>query len=141
MAGRLATLAATALVSTLAACAAPPVSQGEESATGLLRLGRRCDAGRGGLTLDARFDVTGPVALELDTHLTNPQTRELRAGNYAIAIRPDFRLWRDVAVAQLQVAAELVSNGEQLFEIAPGASTLVAYNFMVEGDMATFDSD
>jgi hypothetical protein len=62
-------------------------------------------------------------------------------GSYAITIRTDFSLWRDVAVAQVQVAAELVSDAEQRFEITTGTSTLVAYEFMIDGHTAAFDSD
>jgi hypothetical protein len=117
------------------------VSPADEVEPGILRLGRKSEADSGRFTLDARFDVTGPLVLELDTHLTNaPRERELAAGSYAIVIRPDFRLWRDIAVAEIQVTAALASSAHQLFEITPGASTLVAYAFMVDGGKVVLDT-
>jgi hypothetical protein len=127
---------------TLGACGAPAANESEKVEPGVLRLGRKCNAASGRLTLDARFDVAGPVVLAIDTQSINePQAQELVAGSYAISIRPDFRLWRDVAIALLQVEAELVSDAQQRFEITPGASTFVVYEFTVDGERVVFDAD
>lgn len=120
------------------------MSQAEEGAVelGHLRLGRESVIDGVRHTLDARFDLVGPVAFELDTAAANDAVScELATGRYAITIRPDFRVWRDVAVAQVQVAAELAEDARHLLEITNGVSTLVAYDFLVEGEPATFDAN
>jgi hypothetical protein len=128
------------LLSALVGCGAPAENQAEEAAPGMLRLGRQCEIDGGRYSLDARFDVTGPEVLELATDPTSrSEALVLAAGSYTTTIRSDFSVWRDVAVARLQVAAQLASDAEQAFEITSGVSTLVAYDFMVEGEMVTFD--
>jgi hypothetical protein len=126
----------------LTGCGDPAPSQPEKVELGILRVGRKCELHGVRYALDARFDVTGPEVLELDTNPTNDeQGRELLVGNYAITIRPGFSLWRDVAVARIQVSAELASHPERHFEITAGTSTLVAYEFVVDGETVAFDSD
>jgi len=112
-----------------------------EMRIGTLQLGRTYELDGARYVLDARFDVSGPETFELDTALTNqPVTCALEAGSYVITIRDDFRLWRDVAVAQVRVAAELASDAETRFLVRGGDSTLVVYEFLVEGRALAFDS-
>jgi hypothetical protein len=133
---------AGALASTLVGCAASAPARAEAAELGVLQLGRRCEIGGRRHTLDARFDVVGPVELELDTAPPNDAASwELAAGRYAITIRPNFSVWRDVTVAQVRVTAELAEDARQLFEITSGASTHVAYQLLVEGETANFDQD
>jgi hypothetical protein len=139
-----ATLSICALSCTLLACGAPAASHadGGEVELGLLRLGRKCEIDGARHVLDARFDVVGPVELELDTAPPNGATSwQLATGRYAITIRPDFSVWRDVAVAQLRVIAELTTDAQQSFEITSGAPTLVAYELSVNGVVAAFDAN
>ena len=123
-------------------CAAPATSQGEELELGFLRVGRESAYGGVHYTLSARFDVSGaPTAFELDTEVTHAVAeRVLAMGNYAITIRSDFTVWRDVAVAQLEVPADLACAQEQRFAITAGSSTLIAYAFMVEGKTIVFEA-
>lgn len=125
----------------LAGCGAPAAGPAEEGEPGILRLGRNSESGGVRYTLSARFDAEGPMALELDTDRTSDAAgRPLATGSYAITIRHDYSLWRDIAVAQIQAPAELASDAEQRFEITPGASTLVAYEFVVDGKTVSFES-
>jgi hypothetical protein len=134
-------LCACSLGFALLACVGPSASRLGEVERGSLRIGRECELHGTRFTLDARFDIAGPEVVEVDTGLDRGAPLELTAGSYVISIRPDFTLWRDVAVARVEVVGELVSDEQQRFEIADGTSTLVAYEFTVDGETAAFDSD
>lgn len=129
------------LASILTACGGPAASPPEEGEPALLRLGRKAELHGDRYSLMAHFDLVGPVVAALDTSPTNDAGWQLAPGAYAITIRSDFSLWRDVAVAQVQVPGELMCDAEQRFEARGGETTLLAYQFLVDGGEVDFQPD
>jgi hypothetical protein len=90
--------------------------------------------------LEASFEVTGPTSLTLQSAASDDTlSASLAPGAYRVAIAPDFRLLKETEEGLSPVQAELVSPAEQAVEIAPRATSRIAYRFRVEGVIIDLD--
>ena len=129
----------------LSACApsasgATDENQADEPKQGTLYINQRTELEGTHYALDAIFDVTGPERFTIDlAYTTMPISRALKAGPYSITIRPGYRVLQDVAVAEVPVQSELVSDATQTFQISAEVTTQVVYRFALGAGTVAFD--
>src|SRR4051812_29095309 len=125
--------------SAVAACGAPEFTPRDANEPGTLQLGRASELDSAHYVLEATFDVTGPEPFNLNSAYTvGPIIRSLVPGTYAVTLEPGSRVLKDVAIAQVPVTADLVSDAWQSFEINSGVTTRVVYRFTVDEGTIVF---
>jgi glucose/arabinose dehydrogenase len=119
-----------------------PPPEGARS-SGQLELGLSAQLAGVTYRLSAVFDVTGAESLVLDTS-DDPEaavlTRDLPAGGYVVALRPDFVVSRADGAVFEPVEARLLSDAVQSVQITANESSRVTIRFAVPGGDVSFGS-
>jgi hypothetical protein len=113
-----------------------------ETPAGTLELALRSSLEGVRYQLEASFAVSGVEAVSLTARPGESTiTQELSAGGYAVELQPGYRVFQDQAVVLTPIAAELVSDATQAFEITADVTTRVSYHFTVAAGTLEFGSD
>jgi hypothetical protein len=131
----------TLLLWTATACGGRNVGAEQAEPIARLQIGRTGELNGTRYVLDARFAVSGPEQVTLDTRSTTAHELDydLTPGAYTITVQSDFHVLEDVAVAEVPIASALVSARTQGFQLASGTTTTIDYRFDVEGGTVSLD--
>jgi hypothetical protein len=133
-------LGAFVLATAVAGCSSNADS-GAESQTGKVSMQLTGQTNGNSYRLrNARFDVTGPTNITLDSETDLTATTldaTLSTGSYSINLEPGWSLERSDAGMFDVVDATLTSANPRAFQILGGGTTNVAYQFSTDGTIVT----
>jgi hypothetical protein len=114
-------------------------AESEGSPAGILELGLRSSFEGVRYQLEATFTVSGAGSASLAAMPGEATVaQELAPGDYAVELQPGYRVFQDQAVVLTPIAADLLSDASQAFQIVADTTTRVSYRFAVAAGTLDF---